>query len=103
MDVQNSLPPAPYLVETPLSKPGAGSRGVSPEATHVTAVDITMREDTMTARKTTPTEAARKRKPLTVAKRTLKDLQGPGDGPKGGWIRPPISWSCPQPTAGPRP
>jgi hypothetical protein len=54
----------------------------------------------MTPRKKNPSEAGRKRKALTVGKRTLKDLQGTGEGPKAGWIRPPISWGCPQPGTG---
>jgi len=34
---------------------------------------------------------------LSLTKLTLRDLTVPGAGPRGGWIRPPISWSCPQP------
>jgi hypothetical protein len=52
----------------------------------------------MTARKGRNPEVAGKAKKLTIRKRTLKDLTGQGAGPKGGWIRPPISWGCPQPS-----
>jgi len=34
---------------------------------------------------------------LSLTKLTLRDLTVSGAGPRGGWIRPPISWSCPQP------
>jgi hypothetical protein len=39
-----------------------------------------------------------KTKKLTVARETLRRLD-PADlaHVRGGWIRPPISWSCPQP------
>ena len=40
---------------------------------------------------------------LTVEKETLRDLPASGRAAraiKGGWIRPPISWSCPQPGFG---
>jgi len=52
----------------------------------------------MTARKKEGTLTAGKGNALTVRKRTLRDLTAGGHGPKGGWIRPPISWSCPQPS-----
>jgi hypothetical protein len=50
----------------------------------------------MTARKKAGTPPTGQQKRLTVRKQTLKDLSA-GDGPMGGWIRPPISWGCPQP------
>ena len=37
--------------------------------------------------------------PLALDKETIQDLDvSPGDAEqvKGGWIRPPISWSCPE-------
>ena len=43
---------------------------------------------------------AKRNKRLTLGKKTLKDLGARGKGPDGGWIRPPISWSCPQPRLG---
>jgi len=39
-------------------------------------------------------------KKLVVSKQTIRVLSsGTLDGVVGGWIRPPISWSCPQPVA----
>ena len=50
----------------------------------------------MTARTKTSNRTAGKGK-LFLGKRTLRDLTVPDAGPRGGWIRPPITWSCPQP------
>jgi len=37
-------------------------------------------------------------KKLTVNKQTIRVLSADGlEGVLGGWIRPPITWSCPQP------
>lgn len=37
-------------------------------------------------------------KKLTVNKQTIRVLGGQDlEGVGGGWIRPPITWSCPQP------
>jgi len=49
---------------------------------------------------TTRSKAAQKateRGKLSLNKLTLRDLTVPGAGPRGGWLRPPITWSCPQP------
>ena len=49
---------------------------------------------------TTRSKAAQKameRGKLSLNKLTLRDLTVPGPGPRGGWVRPPITWSCPQP------
>jgi hypothetical protein len=55
----------------------------------------------MTARRKASSRGSRKGSSLTVKKTTLKDLQSPGKGPKGGgWFTKPISWTCPQPVAG---
>jgi hypothetical protein len=54
----------------------------------------------MTARQRAGSGAMSKRsggKGLTLGKRTLRDLTDPGSSVRGGWIRQPISWSCPQP------
>ncbi len=50
----------------------------------------------MTTRSRTSLKAQAREK-LTLGKITLRDLTVPGAGPKGGWVRPPITWSCPQP------
>lgn len=59
------------------------------------------KEGTMTTRMRPETDTnARRNKRMTLGKKTLKDLGARGKGPDGGWIRPPISWSCPQPRLG---
>jgi len=40
---------------------------------------------------------------LLLEKETVQDLtETQSDRAKGGWIRPPITWSCPQPSLQPR-
>lgn len=55
----------------------------------------------MTARKKSGGTKAAKGKRLSLSKRTLRDLPVGNEGPKGAWIRRPISWTCPQPRVGP--
>jgi len=56
------------------------------------------KEETMTTRMHPETDQnAKRNKRLILGKKTLKDLNTRGKGPDGGWIRPPITWSCPQP------
>jgi hypothetical protein len=50
----------------------------------------------MTTRNKSSLKAEGKGK-LSLSKLTLRDLTVPDAGPRGGWLRPPISWSCPQP------
>jgi hypothetical protein len=41
--------------------------------------------------------SAKRNERLVLGKKTLKDLNTQGKGPGGGWLRPPITVSCPQP------
>jgi len=53
----------------------------------------------VTKRKTAPESDRAKVGKLELNKETVKDLPANDmKNVKGGWIRPPISWTCPQPT-----